>query len=313
MGECAEKTGYGGVMLKAQISLVLKQLEAGETAEAARFCLELLRQFPDEAALHQLDAAIALREERGADALAAAQRAMALRPGHGPTLMLAGKAAHTTGDPVLARALLAEAAGLMPARAEPNFLHCAVLLEGGLPEAEPVLERLLQNFPDPIAGWQEITDILYRSGRPDVALRVLTGITDATPDAELLVKRAIILRQFGRMDEARAVLEQATRLDQNSARAWFLLGLTLQDEHLPGEAAAAFASARRADPDFAEAAVNEGIAWQEAGDLDAAKRAYGEAIRLRPDTFSRIAQAIAAAPKGELWLDLEALRLSLAG
>jgi tetratricopeptide (TPR) repeat protein len=114
------------------------------------------------------------------------------------------------------------------------------------------------------------------------------------------------------MSEARRVLERATHRNPESARAWFLLGLTLQDEHLPGEAASAFAAARRAKPGFAEAVVNEGIAWQEAGDLDAARRAYGEAVRLRADTFGRITQAMTAAPKGELWLDLEALRLSLA-
>jgi Flp pilus assembly protein TadD len=127
-----------------------------------------------------------------------------------------------------------------------------------------------------------------------------------------MVKRAIILRQVGRMAEARMVLEQAVRLDPGSARAWFLLGLTLQDEHEPAEAAKAFAAAQRPEPGFVEAMVNEGIAWQEAGDLDAARRAYGKAVKLRQDTFGRVAQAITAAPKGELWLDLEALRLSLA-
>ena len=44
-----------------------------------------------------------------------------------------------------------------------------------------------------------------------------------------------------------------------------------------------------------------------------ADRVMGLALRLRPDTFGRVAQALAAAPTGEAWLDLAALRHSLAG
>ena len=47
--------------------------------------------------------------------------------------------------------------------------------------------------------------------------------------------------------------------------------------------------------------------------MAAAKTAYQLALRLQPDTFGRIAQALAAAPIGEVWLDIAALRGSLAG
>jgi hypothetical protein len=46
--------------------------------------------------------------------------------------------------------------------------------------------------------------------------------------------------------------------------------------------------------------------------MTAAKTAYRLALTLRPDTFGRVAQALAAAPTGEVWLDLAALRHSLA-
>ena len=62
---------------------------------------------------------------------------------------------------------------------------------------------------------------------------------------------------------------------------------------------------------MAEAAVNLGICEQRMGDLEAAKNAYRQAMRIRPDTVGRIAQALTTAPKGELWLDLRALRASL--
>jgi len=50
---------------------------------------------------------------------------------------------------------------------------------------------------------------------------------------------------------------------------------------------------------------------QELGNLAAAKQAYGRAMKLMPAAFGRIAQALTTAPKGELWMDLGALRAHL--
>ena len=47
--------------------------------------------------------------------------------------------------------------------------------------------------------------------------------------------------------------------------------------------------------------------------MTSAKVAYRLALKLRPDTFGRIAQALAASPMGEVWLDVAALRRSLDG
>ncbi|HUN53025.1 MAG TPA: tetratricopeptide repeat protein, partial [Candidatus Sulfotelmatobacter sp.] len=56
------------------------------------------------------------------------------------------------------------------------------------------------------------------------------------------------------------------------------------------------------------AALNLGVALQESGELEAALDAYGQALRLRPESFGRIAQALVAAPAGTLFLDLGRLR-----
>ena len=97
------------------------------------------------------------------------------------------------------------------------------------------------------------------------------------------------------------------------ARAWFLLGVSSADAGRRDAAAAAYRRALAIEPTLAEAAVNLGTLLQESGDLAGAKAAYGEALRLRPDTFGRIAQAMTTSPKGELWLDLGALRQDLTG
>jgi hypothetical protein len=59
--------------------------------------------------------------------------------------------------------------------------------------------------------------------------------------------------------------------------------------------------------------VNLGVALQQAGKFDAATDCYRAAISARPDTFSRIAQALPSTRKGQLWLDLNKLRRSLDG
>ena len=110
-----------------------------------------------------------------------------------------------------------------------------------------------------------------------------------------------------------ATLERAIALAPSSSDAWFAMALVRQDKRDFGSAAEAYRRALEIRPQFAEAAVNLGICHQEDGDMAAAKTAYQLALRLQPDTFGRIAQALAAAPIGEVWLDIAALRGSLAG
>jgi tetratricopeptide (TPR) repeat protein len=62
-----------------------------------------------------------------------------------------------------------------------------------------------------------------------------------------------------------------------------------------------------------EAHVNLGLALQQIGELERAMPCYRQAMRLRPDTFGRIAQALPSTQKGMLWLDPRKLRGSLVG
>lgn len=123
--------------------------------------------------------------------------------------------------------------------------------------------------------------------------------------------RGLLLREAGRMTEARTALLRAVTLDPTAAGAWFALGLTHQGLEDEPAAAIAFQAALRERPGFAEAAVNLGIALQRLGDMQAAIEAYRHAIRIRPDTFGRVAQAVTAARTGMLWLDLAAFRRAL--
>jgi tetratricopeptide (TPR) repeat protein len=77
------------------------------------------------------------------------------------------------------------------------------------------------------------------------------------------------------------------------------------------EAAEAYRHALHLQPDFHEAAFNLGIVLQEAGQMDAAMDAYADALRTKPSSFGRIAQALVSGRTGALWLRPAALRLAL--
>lgn len=79
---------------------------------------------------------------------------------------------------------------------------------------------------------------------------------------------------------------------------------------MPG-AIEAYRLSVEAQPDVPETHVNLGLSLQNSADLDAAMDCYRRAMRLRPDTFGRIAQALTSAKRGRLWLNPARLRRRL--
>ena len=100
-------------------------------------------------------------------------------------------------------------------------------------------------------------------------------------------------------------------LAPDNVDAWFKLSLARQDLRDFDGAIAALERVLAASPERVEAQVNLGIVLQESGRIDDAMRAYGRAYRLRPQTFGRIAHALATPGVGRLWLDLDDLRAEL--
>jgi tetratricopeptide (TPR) repeat protein len=152
---------------------------------------------------------------------------------------------------------------------------------------------------------------LERGGRWEIAARAFANAMNTQPSAKLCIRLGSTLQALGRRDQAATYYQRALQLDPASAEAWFKLGLAFQDSRLPARAAEAYRRALSLRPNLAEAEANLGVALQEQGQMNAAKQAYGRAIELRPSTFGRVAQALTTAPRGELWLDLGALRAHL--
>ena len=292
---------------------IVEALNAGRNDEAAELCAAALAADRRDAALNELAAIAALRRGRAGEAGAFARTSLESRPGHPATLMLSGRAARALGDGAGAVSAFAAAANAAPERAEPAFLLCAALVEARDPAADPLLERLAARFPHEAAGWGDVARSLLGVGRRAAAATALAEACRAAPRFQPAFNRGLILKDLGRAEEAAEAFAEALRHDAGHARAWFLLGVASADAGRRDAAAAAYRRALAIEPSLAEAAVNLGTLLQEGGDLAGAKAAYGDALRLKPDTFGRVAQAMTTSPKGELWLDLDALRRDLIG
>ena len=327
------------------LAAALALLRSGDIAAAAAMSEQLLADAPKEPALLQLAATIALRQGDVAQAAGWAQSALDVRPDHAPTLMVAGHAARAAGDTARALALFRRVTNLAPTRADAAFMTCVTLLECGDGDAQDVLDLCLRQFPDDAAGWRAIGLALQKAGQNEAALVALTRAARVAPTCELHLRCGALLQKLGRLVDAvaafraaqalepsnfeaalqvglalqrlgdqagaRAALLEATSLDPHAGRGWFASGLRAQEGRDWPAAIADYRKALTVEPGLAEAAVNLGIVLQETGSLGEARAAYAQALQLRADTFGRIAQAISAAPHGELWLDLAALRQSL--
>ena len=286
---------------------LLAALQRGDAVEAFQLFEALLRAevFPEPAVtwLHGGDALFGWPHRDPLDFAT-------VRGDETAALLLFARAAFAAGFPAIGLYAVRNARERAPLAPEPAFLHCAFLLRQGDPEAQALVQHCFARFPAPSPGWSELGSLLLTRGQKEAAL-VCFG--RGLPAFAATMQRGLIARDLGQLSVSRAAFENAVALDPTSARAHFLRGSVAQDEGDLPAAAAAYRAVLAINPTVAEAAVNLGTVLQEAGDLEGARASYRMAVQTRPDTFGRIAQALPGAPKGELWLDLVALRRSLAG
>jgi tetratricopeptide (TPR) repeat protein len=330
------------------ISAALAALREGRIEQAETLARTLFNDAPDDPMGHQLVATVAWQRGDHLETLRWAQSCLALQARHAPAaLLLAGRAARAAGDLDRALQFFREAAQLSPERADAAFMLCITLLDLGDPQANETLHDLLRRFPDYGEGWHDVGLTLYRAGKFEAALVAFTRAAEAvqnprhelaraaslqalgrlgeavivlrkarsrlTGDTDIALQLARCLHKLGELAAARAELERILEPDVANANLWFAYGLICQDSRDMATAITAYRRTLLLSPELAEAHVNLGICLQQTGDIAEAKATFGRAMRLRADTFGRIAQALSAAPRGELWLDLERLRQSLAG
>lgn len=271
----------------------------------------MLEAAPDDPAALQLMAAIRLAADDAGGAERYASESLARRPDHVPTLILWGHAAHRSGELELAAHRWRRAADLDPTRAEPAFKACAALIARGGIDLGSILADLRERFPKEATGWLDIGLAFAAIGQYSAALACYDLCEGGSPPIACNIQRGDALYGLGRFAEAIKAFSLAVEAKPDHFPGWFKLGLAHQDNKNWAAAERAYRRALALRPETAEAETNLGIVLQEIGDLEAAKEAYGRAISLDASSFGRIAQALAAAPTGEVWMDLAVLRAHL--
>jgi tetratricopeptide (TPR) repeat protein len=255
---------------------------AGKPDEARALCEQGLRRAPDEPMLHHVLAAVLFAKGDVATARVHIEASLARQPDNAAARMLAARIARSAKDFGAALSHLDLSIATAPQREA--FVEKARTLD----QASAVQKQLR---PQPREAWRA----------------VLKAIPHHQEAAARLGRLAF---EDGDHAEAIELLERAVASDA-PASVWFDLGLVRQDLRDRGGAAAAYRKALDIKPDFPEAHVNLGLNLQHSGDLESAMDSYRQAVRLRPDSFGRIAQALTSAKKGQLWLNLGRLRRSL--
>jgi tetratricopeptide (TPR) repeat protein len=249
---------------------------AGRRDDARRLCEEGLRRNPDDPALNHFFATIVFAIGETSLARTHVETSLKAQPGNAAARLLAARIA----------------------RAEQDFDSALAHLEHATSPSNPnvLVEKartlgLAERRVDARAAWQQI-------------------LTASPNHHEALARLGRLSWEDGQPGEAAALLERAV-VGDCPASTWFDLGLARQDLRDAAAAARAYRQALAKKPDYAQAAVNLGIALQEAGNSTAAFAAFGAAYQMQSSTFGVIAMALTSSPHGRLWLNEGALRDAL--
>ncbi|BAI76551.1 TPR repeat protein (plasmid) [Azospirillum sp. B510] len=260
-----------------QVRQIVADFNAGRFEQAISLCEAGLRRNRNDPILNHLFAAVLFAKGDAARAGAHIRTSLAAKADNAPGHLLAGRIARSCGDFERALFHLGRAAAMSPS-----------------------LEILLEQA--------RTVDAVGDRNRSIDAWRAVTRANPGLPEAAARLGR--LLFEDGLLRDAAAVLE-AVPAAGRTASLWFDLGLVKQDLRDLAGAADAYREALELQPGNAEAAVNLGIVLQDMRDIDGAVAAYQVAYGVQPETFGVIAMSLTSAPRGQLWLDRQALKRML--
>ena len=215
---------------------------------------------------------------------------------------LAAQRADDPGPARLLAVLLAEAGQTTDAL---TWARRAVTLGPTSAPSHAALGRVLVQDRQPGQAEQAFRAALAIDPSLNVACQGLTALGDMRHRAGLA------LFQAGQWAQAAQALTEAARLLPRRADILHDLGTAHHEAGHLAAAQASYEAALQYGPTRAETWHNLGSLRQVLHDIGGALVAYGNAFRLRPDFFPRIAQELAAGPAGRVWLRAADLRATL--
>ena len=189
------------------------QLATGDVAAAERTCRAALASNPADARAHGLLAHVLQRAGRHADALAAAERSLALAPDFAPSLLERSAAARALGQWDLARDSVEALLRLAPDRAPLHYDLGVVLLElGEHPAARASFERALALDPRLVDAEFKLGVYELANNEVERAYARFIRCTEIRPTwVEAWLNRAECLCRTGQFEAAIDAAQQALK------------------------------------------------------------------------------------------------------
>jgi protein O-GlcNAc transferase len=259
--------------------------QLGDLAAMAAMIGDAATVQPGNPLVHFNHGAALERLARADDALAAFDRAIALKPDYAEAYHSQANILDGLGRLALAIASYARAANLSPEDAGLRFQYgCALRRAGDAQAALMELEAASRLNPGAAEIHLERGIALWALARAAEALEAYDQAVALTPSlAEAHINRGVALRSLGRLFEALTSLDKAVALKPDHAGAHNNRGAALMDAGDYAAAVAAFDRAIALNPAYADAFNNRAVALDTQGRYDAALASAEEAIRLKPD------------------------------
>ncbi len=307
----------------------MRLIEAGELGTAESRCRAALARFPGDLNMQALLGALLVKMDRRAEAERLLRDVIEAAPEFakpaedlGYLLVVCGRPAEalpflqsaTRLDPTLERAWfhLGKAFAMLGRGAEadaafersfersPERRMMAYAAEhqkeGRIEEAEKLYRRVLQDNPRNVDALRLLALIATQAGHAEDAERMLEEAIRIAPDFHLaILDLGRLCKEEDRYGDAIGCFDRAIALEPSQVQAHFMRAGTLARASFTPEAAAGYRRCLELRPTHTGALIGLGHTLKAIGDYAGAVAAYGDCIRLTPDS-------------GEIWWSLANLK-----
>ncbi|GAB5444494.1 MAG: tetratricopeptide repeat protein [Fuerstiella sp.] len=261
----------------------------------------------------QLQAALVHHQAgRLQDALNIYAQVLQVEPQNADAWHLVGLAAFALGDTVHAEASIRRAIQLKPGEATFAANLAALLVQQQRnEEAETLCRNVLQHSPKNADALTHLGTALRQQNQLQEAERCFAAAVHERPNGAGFCNLGTVLADLGRVDEARAALEQARELAPELAQVHINLGAVLRELGDRQAALEALNAAEALVPNSYEVFVNRGNLFVEAGQVLDGVEQYQQAIAIDSSNPSAVSGLGRALQLSGAWEEsLEAQRLA---
>ena len=283
------------VAISARLDQAMTHFDLGENAEAA----EMLRALVDEnpamtVAWESLGTAL-YNLGRYEEALEAYERTLTLSQGAPQSAFLVGRALTRLGRLDEARAHAEIARRFEPRLASDLELEIALaLVDSGRSAEAAALVEPIAGRRDDAPSLNMLARALLAEGRLAEAIPIVERALERDPKSALAWEhRGLVALERGRAADAKTALQRSVELDDHRANAWNLLAVAFYQSGDPSAALDAWQRAVNLDPMHFDALYNLAMTAASSGRLDLARRALRQYLASAPaERFAReLAQA----------------------